>query len=80
MKYWLYFDVHNMVLLIIITNWIYMKLQDKDIHLKVPNELLELMKSQEVRYQSKMVDILLSHYGLSLISIKQSREAANNEK
>jgi hypothetical protein len=57
-----------------------MKLQDKDIHLKVPNELLELMKSQEVRYQSKMVDILLSHYGLSLISIKQSREAANNEK
>ena len=56
-----------------------MRLQDKDIHLKVPNELLELMKSQEVRYQSKMVDILLSHYGLSLISIKQTREA-NNEK
>ena len=57
-----------------------MKLQDKDIHLKVPNELLELMKSQEVRYQSKMVDILLSHYGLSLISIKQSRKAVSNEK
>ena len=48
-------------------------LLDKEIKLRLPSELIEKMKSQEPHYTTKIRDILLEHYGMTLQEIKLER-------
>jgi hypothetical protein len=48
-------------------------LLDKEIKLRLPSELIEKMKSQEHQYTTKIRDILLEHYDMTLLQIKLER-------
>lgn len=56
-----------------------MKLQDKTIQIRLPREVIEMAKNDDAHYQTKLTEIIMNYYSVSLLGIKQLREA-NNEK
>lgn len=51
-----------------------MQLNNRNVKVRLPEELVELMKSQSVNYTTTIRDILLNHYNLDLVKIKQGRK------
>jgi hypothetical protein len=56
-----------------------MKLQNKAVLIRVPQELVDIMQLDTAHYTTKMTEILMAHYNLTFVQVKQMREAANND-